>query len=209
MAGGDTVTGWFETTDSTDEEIMAATYRALCAHGYAGTTISRIGEEFEKSQSLLYYHYDDKDDLLADFLAYLLDRLEADLQDTEMTEPRQRLTALFEKLAPSDPDEAQRQFFQALLEMRAQTPHNPAYRDQFERSDALIVAELTETIEAGIEQGTFVEVDADRTAAFLYSTLYGTLDRCVTLGEWELFDQTRRELDRYIETTLLADVAED
>jgi len=199
------MTEWFETTASTEAAIMAATYRALCAHGYAGTTISRIGEEFEKSQSLLYYHYDDKDDLLSDFLGYLLDRLEAELRNPDVTESRQRFTSLRGKLAPREPDKERRQFFQALLEMRAQTPHKPAYREQFERSDAIIVAELTETIEAGIEQGTFADVDAEETAEFVYSTLYGTLERCVTLDEWKLLDRTHRELERYVETRLLVD----
>ncbi|CCQ34690.1 TetR family transcriptional regulator protein [Halorhabdus tiamatea SARL4B] len=197
------MTEWFETTETTEEAIMAATYRALRAHGYAGTTISRIGEEFEKSQSLLYYHYDDKDDLLADFLSYLLDRLEADLRATTVTEPRERLEALLDKLAPVDPDVERRQFFQALLEMRAQTPHQPVYREQFERSDALIVDDITATIEAGIEEGVFETVAAEQTAEYIYSTLYGALDRCVTLGQWDSLAQTRRELDRYIETRLL------
>ena len=199
------MTAWFETSETTEEAIMAATYRALCDHGYAGTTISRIGEEFEKSQSLLYYHYDDKDDLLSDFLAYLLDRLETELAGTAGKDPRRRLESLFEKLAPRDPDRERRQFFQALLEMRAQAPHEPAYRDQFERSDALIVSELTETIEDGIETGVFADVDPERTAEFVYSTLSGTLDRCVTLGRWDPIDRTRRELDRYVETHLLWD----
>jgi len=197
------MTEWFDSVESTDEAIMAATYRALCTHGYAGTTISRIGEEFEKSQSLLYYHYDDKDDLLADFLTYLLDRLEAELSDCQATAPRECLTSLLEKLAPRDPGEERRQFFQALLEMRAQTAHKPAYRDQFERSDAVIVVEFTETIEAGIEQGVFADVDAERAAEFIYSTLYGALDRSVTLNQWDPLDRTRQELDRYLESHLL------
>ncbi|MFW5974404.1 MAG: TetR/AcrR family transcriptional regulator [Natrialbaceae archaeon] len=196
---------WFETVDSTEEAIMAATYRALCTHGYAGTTISRIGEEFEKSQSLLYYHYDDKDDLLADFLRYLLDGLEAELPEATAGDPRRRLDSLFEMLAPRDPAPARRQFFQALIEMRAQAPHEPAYREQFERSDALIVAALTTAIAEGIDAGVFAQVDPESTAEYIYATLSGTLDRCVTLDRWEPLEVTRRELDRYVETRLLRD----
>jgi AcrR family transcriptional regulator len=57
----------------TREAIMQATYRALRAHGYARLTIQRIGDEFPKSKSLLYHHYDGKDDLLLEFLSYMLD----------------------------------------------------------------------------------------------------------------------------------------
>lgn len=193
-----------ESAPSTEDAIMAATYRALCEHGYAGTTISRIAAEFPKSKSLLYYHYEDKDDLLTDFLAHLLDRLESDLQGKPPQDPPERLDALLEKLAPRDPSDEQVRFFQALLEMRAQTFHEPAYREQFRRTDDLIVAELTETIEEGIEDGTFADVDAERTAAFVLSVLYGALDRSIPLDEPAYVARSRDELDRYVETVLLA-----
>lgn len=190
---------------STQDAIMAATYRALCEHGYAGTSISRIADEFEKSKSLLYYHYEDKDDLLADFLEHLLDRLATDLREDAPTEPRERLFALIEKLAPADVDDDHMPFFRALLEMRAQVPHQEAYREQFERTDALILSELTETIEAGIESGEFATVDPDRTAEFVLATLYGALERGVPTGDQAAIKTTREELDRYLEARLLAD----
>ena len=58
----------------TDEEIMQATYRALSEHGYANLTIKRIAAEYGKSTAAIHYHYDTKDDLLAAFLDFLLDR---------------------------------------------------------------------------------------------------------------------------------------
>lgn len=194
-----------ESDGSTRDAIMAATYRALCAHGYAGTSISRIAEEFEKSKSLLYYHYEDKDELLADFLAYLLDRLAADLRGDRPEEPVERLFGLIEKLAPTDVADEQLRFFRALLEMRAQIPHQNAYREQFERTDELILTELTETIEAGIESGDFATVDPDRTAEYVLATLYGGLERGVPTGDRDAIRTTREELDRYLEERLLDD----
>ena len=195
-----------EETDSegsTEAAIMAATFRALCTHGYAGTSISKIAEEFPKSKSLLYYHYEDKDDLLTDFLAHLLDQLEADLTESTREDPHDHLMALLDKLAPRELSDDHVQFFQALLEMRAQTPHSAAFREQFRRTDDLIVAELTETIQAGIDDGVYREVDAEGTAEFILVSLYGMLDRAIPLDDPDRIARSRDELDRYIEATLL------
>lgn len=192
-----------ESATSTRDAIMAATYRALCEHGYAGTSISRIADEFDKSKSLLYYHYEDKDELLADFLGYLLDRLEADLREDLPEKPRERLFGLIEKLAPASVDDEHLQFFRALLEMRAQVPHQSAYREQFERTDELIRAELTDTIKAGIENGDFAPVDPARTAEFVLATLYGVLERGVPTGDSESIQTAREELEAYLEVRLL------
>jgi AcrR family transcriptional regulator len=187
---------------ATDEAIMAATYRALCAHGYAGTSISRIAEEFPKSKSLLYYHYEDKDELLADFLEFLLDQLEADLQADRPDGPESRFDDLLDKLVPTGMDEDHLQFFQALIEMRAQAPHSETFRQQFERTDDVIVGELTETIEAGIEQGVFRNVDAAQTAEFIHATVYGMLVRSVPIDDEAVLEATRTELDSYVDRHL-------
>jgi len=53
---------------------MEATYRALCAHGYADLTTQDIADESETSKASLHYHYDTKEELLLSFLDYLYDR---------------------------------------------------------------------------------------------------------------------------------------
>lgn len=80
-----------EVSGDTREAIVRATYRALCANGYADTTISAIAAEFEKSKSLLYYHYDGKDDLLEEFLRFVLDQLESELAATDATDAEAQL----------------------------------------------------------------------------------------------------------------------
>ncbi|GAA0475047.1 hypothetical protein GCM10008985_34420 [Halococcus dombrowskii] len=59
------------TTDETIEEIMDATYRALCKHGYAALRMQDIADETTKSKAALHYHYDSKHDLLLSFLDYI------------------------------------------------------------------------------------------------------------------------------------------
>ncbi|VTT87832.1 Transcriptional regulator, TetR family [Halorubrum sp. DM2] len=71
----------FAEPSDTRQAILGAAFRALCEHGYANVTIQRIGDEFDKSPSLVYHHYDGKDELLIDLLEYLLDQFEASIAD--------------------------------------------------------------------------------------------------------------------------------
>jgi len=124
----------------TREEILGAAFHALCQHGYADLTIQRIGEAFEKSPTLVYHHYDGKDELLLDLLEFLLDDFEETVSAGSFDmSPRRRIIAYV--LAMSDPgtvdheDAPDTRFLRAVVELRAQAAHDEAYRDHFDRSD--------------------------------------------------------------------------
>jgi AcrR family transcriptional regulator len=198
MSGADT-----ESEDlDTEDLIMRATYRALCEHGYPATSISKIADEFEKSKALLYHHYDDKEDLLAHFLTYLLDQYETELEQNLPTEPQPRLKAIVEQALPDPGDSEEFQFRRALLELRSQAPYHETYHDQFVHSDELILRELRETIEAGIEADEFRDVNPAETAQFLYTLMYGALERDVTLGEEAVIELTREQINTYIDENI-------
>jgi len=74
-------------TDETIDDIMEATYRALCTHGYADLTMQDIAAESTKSKGTLHYHFEGKQDLLESFLAFLLNRFE---ERTETIPARRR-----------------------------------------------------------------------------------------------------------------------
>jgi AcrR family transcriptional regulator len=194
-----------EAAADTEEAIMEAMYSALCKHGYAGTTISAIADEFEKSKSLLYYHYEDKEALLNDFLRFMLGEIETSLDDADAETPRERLYAIIDLLLPPDLTEEEIQFRRALLETRANAPHSSTYHDQFEHSDEVILTRMTESIEYGIEAGDFEPVDPEETAEFIYATIYGGLERGVTLDDDEVLERTRAALENYLDSTLFRD----
>ncbi|MFT4884148.1 MAG: AcrR family transcriptional regulator, partial [Natronomonas sp.] len=116
--------------EETRERIMEATYRALCEHGYASLTMQDIADECDCSKSLLHYHFDTKEDLLVALLAYLLERFEERIATDG--DPRDRLVDLIDAFLFGDERsrEEHRAFHTALLELRAQAPHNDAFRDQ-------------------------------------------------------------------------------
>lgn len=192
-----------EAADSTEEAIMRATYRALIEHGYPETSISKIADEFDKSRSLLYYHYDDKECLLEDFLRFLLDRFETELADIAEADPADHLVAILDRLLPPEMDDDAFAFRRALLELRSQAPYHDAYREQFERSDDLLVSELVTVIERGIEAGEFRAVNSERVAEFIYSTAHGAIERGVTLEDPAVVRRNREAIDEYVQTQLL------
>jgi len=188
----------FEDPTDTHDQILEATFHALCEHGYSNLTLERIGAEFEKSTSLVYHHYDGKDDLLYDLLEYLLDRYEAEVPLSE-DDPETQIRELIETAFGG---EFQDGFGQALVELRAQATHDPEFRRLFERTDAFVIEHLARLIRAGVEAGTFADVDADRTAALIYVSVVGvhTVDNTSTSA---VSADAIDELEALFETHLL------
>ena len=154
----------FAEPSDTRQAILGAAFRALCEHGYANVTIQRIGDEFDKSPSLVYHHYDGKDDLLIDLLGFLLDAFEASVADGPVTEPpgedaaaagedapemapeeafdrsaREQLdgylTAAVDPASLDDAYAPDERFVTVMTELRSQAASDEAYRDHFDRSD--------------------------------------------------------------------------
>ncbi len=199
----------FEDPESTREEILAAAYRALCTHGYAELTMERIGEEFEKSVSLVYHHYDGKDDLLLACLEFMLENYRTDAGCDPPSDPREAMERFCDRLLLVDaPSEAQ-QFVRALVELRGQAPHNPDYREYFTRSDRFLQERIETIIEAGIEQGVFHEVDPERAAGMLHTVFAGAFFRYATAEDTEWLDDVREEIRAYNRRTLYVPSVED
>lgn len=194
----------FDAPEGTREEIMLATYVALCEHGYAGLTIDRIGEAFPKSKSLVYHHYDGKDDLLLDFLEFMLERFEETMPFEEADSPDQHLEAVLDHVLGAPLSTDRTEFARAIVELRAQAAHDEAYREHFTRHDRFFVERLESIIESGIESGVFVDVDPHAVASFLVTTFVGSMTQRVT-GTDDSAGLTRSEIDAYLQANVLAE----
>jgi AcrR family transcriptional regulator len=189
----------------TREEIMEATYRALCEHGYAALTMQDIADEFDRSKSSLHYHYDTKGELLVAFIDHILADFEERVEESEGAPPDERLAAFVDWFV-FGPDEADRERFHvALLELRAQGPFNEAYREQLRRSDDLLVDTVAEILEDGIETGVFAETDPEATATLLVAALDGARTRQITLEDPTYTDRVRETLVDRVIAPLLRD----
>lgn len=188
-------------SDDAAEEIMCATYRALSHHGYADLTMQDIADESAKSKAALHYHYDSKHDLLCAFLEYLYDRFVALTSDIDGDDAHERLLALV-GVVLANPEDDREEFETALLEIRAQAPYDPEFRDRLTKFDDYLVEKLTTILESGIENGTFREaVNPADTARFIVTVLTGATTKRVTADRPA--DCTQRMLADYVETNLL------
>jgi AcrR family transcriptional regulator len=185
----------------TRTEIMRATYVALTKYGYADLTIQRIADEFDKSKSLLYHHYDGKEALLLDFMGFLTDRLEAEIDATSDAPPRQRFDEFFDRLLPVSAAEKRCEFDRVYTELRAAASHDVAFREKFTETDHALRDRLADILRDGMRSGDFREGDPVRIAEFLLATTLGALmGRATSDDRWE--EHIRAELDAHVEPRL-------
>lgn len=187
--------------EDTREAIMKATYQALCEHGYAGLTISRIAEDFEKSKSLLYHHYDSKDELLLDFLSFMLGEFQREVPGSEADSPSDRLDAVLEE---SLTHEGGLEFLRAMTELRAQAAHDERFREHFMEHDRVFRASIVGILEAGIEAGDFRDVDVEQVADFVFAAISGGMNQRAT-AEPGAKTASLAELRWYVENRLRSD----
>lgn len=181
---------------------MEATYDALAAHGYADLTIQAIADEFPKSKSLLYYHYDDKDAILRDFLAYLIDEFHAAFEaDVADDDPRAALEELLSQLLPREFDAEERAFRTAIFELQARAAHDEEYAARFADLYAAIESVLVTVVEDGIDAGEFQEVDPDATARLLLAITSGGLTWTLTTDQ-AVGPAVHEAIDAYLERDL-------
>ncbi|QFU82340.1 TetR/AcrR family transcriptional regulator [Natronorubrum aibiense] len=190
----------FVDPETTQDEILIATYRALSKYGYAELTISKIGDEFDKSPSLIYHHYEDKEALIFDCLEFMLEHFEASLVETTIEDPNEALINFLEVgmcLGPDEPD----QLIRTLTQLRARASHNDFY-EHFSRSDRVFQDHLEMIISEGIEEGKFQDCDPEQVATMLFTTLTGILYRRTTSDIEGGIAPLRTELTHYLESRL-------
>jgi AcrR family transcriptional regulator len=190
----------------TRDEIMSATYRALCTHGYAELTMQDIADETELSKAALHYHFDSKQELLESFLDFLYDGFTERVGDPAGETAPDRLQALVDSILdpPVEDDDERVAFKTAMLELKAQAPYDEGIRDRLQRFDEFLHGQFETALASGVEAGTIrADVDPDDAARFLVTALDGAGTKQVAVGRDP--DCTRRMLTAYIEGTLLAD----
>jgi len=173
-------------------EIIEATGRALCEHGYADLTMQRIADESSVTSAAIHYHFETKEELLNAFLDDLLDRFESRLA-CEARDPRDRLNdfleAVFEDSSSNHDD-----FPVALMELKAQAPYHDLFRDRFVELDNVVRNVVETATRDGIEDGHFDDADPDEVARLVATMINGAHVRSVALDERT--DRTRETIEQ-------------
>jgi len=160
------------------EEIMNATYAALCRHGYADLSIQNIADESDKGKSLIYYHYDDKEDLMKAFMDHLKKDIRVRQDKVRGKDPLDRLDFMLDMYLGIEDDDMW-EFQKAIQEFRAQAQHNPDFRDKFREIDLMVkkdVVELMREAEA---------CNPEMAAEMFLSLIEGSITRKVSTDDRE------------------------
>ncbi|WP_460921999.1 TetR/AcrR family transcriptional regulator [Salinarchaeum chitinilyticum] len=183
--------------DDPAEDIMGATFRALCEHGYADLTMRDIAEESDRSKAALHYHYDDKEGLLVAFLEHLYDsfddrlgeyRLDAAREDDAEAartvdadvDPDEQLRAFIDAALHPPADGDAREFRTALMEIKAQVPYQDAFQEQIRQFDEFVTTTVSALVAAGQAEGIYRDsVDPDHVGQFVLTVFDGAGTRHV------------------------------
>jgi AcrR family transcriptional regulator len=153
------------------ERILAAAVRRIALEGIDAVAIARIAMDAGVSTSLVHYHFDSRESLLAEALDYSYARagavrLDADLAGTTHAE---RLAAMVDQCLPTTPELHADWILWIELWLRA--VRHPELRRVAEELYARLHAWFADEITAGIADGEFARCDpqevADRTLALL------------------------------------------
>jgi AcrR family transcriptional regulator len=192
------------------EGLMEATYRALTEYGYAGLTTKKIADEWGKSQPLVHYYYETKEELIVAFLWHLR-RSEREWREERLGgDPVDDLVTLVETVVRDIPyDEEHAAFHGTVVELYGEARHRPAYREQLRAFEAEWREALARILADGVETGVFRDVDPERMAAFLQSLLTGTILQKVALGAEGVDDAVYGVFESVVLPALLAGEAEE
>lgn len=176
-----------ETTTANDgkEPFLEATYRALCARGFAEVTMQDIADETDRSKAALHYHFDGKADLFEQFLEHLYAEFEEMTADPPGESPAERLVGLIRAVLSTDGDGGGDAggFTTAFLEIKAQAPYREAFRERLTWFDDRARERVRTLVAEGVEAGEFPEgTDPDAVASFVTTYMHGTWTRSVAAG---------------------------
>lgn len=166
----------------TKTELLAATQTVLQEHGYHGLTTARVAEQAGFSQSLVHHYYETKRDLVVAFLSYYREQVAMALDRLRPRPPRERLVAVLSLFAGNAVDDEARSFYLAMCELQAYAGRYDAYQDALAAYNQLLFEFVVETIEDGIEDGTFRECTPESTARLLLTAVDGALFQETSVG---------------------------
>ncbi|QPV61753.1 TetR/AcrR family transcriptional regulator [Halosimplex litoreum] len=189
----------------THREIMGATYHALCKHGYAHLTMQDIADEFDKSRSLLHYHYDTKEELMLAFVDNTVGWVGARLAESDTEDPLGRLEEYVDGFVIESGEEDRETFALALLELRVQAVHNEQFREKLATHYQTNVDTVAEIIADGIEAGVFRPVEPESVGETIYTALVGARMYQVTLGAGHASRRMRDQIAEFVVENLLVD----
>lgn len=161
--------------DDSKKDIMEATYKALSDHGYSGISIKKIADEAGIGKSAIYYHFEDKEELMLEFLDHMIENT---CRKPEQKDPEKGLDKLIDRALGIE-NEEEWELQKAFLELKAQAPRNEKFQKKFRKADEHSLKITKEIMkELGFQK-------PEEMASILNSCIEGAVIRKVATGDRE------------------------
>lgn len=189
--------------DDADGELMIVTGRALAKYGIAELTTQRIADEWGKSQSLVHYYYETKEDLVVAYVGWLRDQTVENYARQADQPPLDRIEwFLFRHFTgPHDPEEPA--FSTGLVQLQAAAPYDDRLRAALAELDEAAIDFLRTAVQDGIDSGDFRAVEIDQVVDHLLAWLSGAIQRSVTLRDTTDIEALKSGMEAYLDSVLL------
>lgn len=183
-------------TADTKDRLLQATDEALRKHGYADLSMATIADEFDGSQSLIHYHFDSREGLLAAYVAWKRDQYRAFFAELP-DDPEERLEALLTAIVREFDEWASTEGGQAMMDLYAECRDSETVAEELRQLDGMLRDAFREAVADGVEAGVYRDVDPDAVARLLLAATDGTAARW-SVGEPEEGDPIADAVETYV-----------
>lgn len=159
------------TVEERRAEILETTCQVVVERGFAATRVADVANKLGISTGLIHYHFDSKDQLIAEAFQWAaeadLTRLEAEV--AKEIEPLAKLDLIFQLYTPEEAEPG----WMMWIDGWGEALRSPALKAISQDLDLRWKTVLQEIVEAGVAQGRFHCVDPSATAWRLAALLDG------------------------------------
>ena len=153
-------------------EILETTCEVVIERGFAGTRIADVAKRLEVSSSLIHYHFDSKEQLLAEAFAHYANKDVAEMEAEIENAPSAlvKLERVIQNYVPEGSDDVE---WMLWIDGWGEALRNPMMKKISQQLDEQSTALLARIIRIGVESGEFTCPDPDGAAMRLTALVDG------------------------------------
>lgn len=147
-----------QTVETRRAEILEATCAVVIERGFAGTRISDVATQLDVSTSLIHYHFDSKEHLLAEAFAHFA-RKDLEQLGEQLAEAPTAIAQLDRWLLDSIPEGSENLEWMLWIDAWGEALRNPLMRRISQELDIESTRVLEHLVQFGVDRGEFRCVD--------------------------------------------------
>ena len=153
-------------------EILETTCEVVIERGFAGTRIADVAKRLEVSSSLIHYHFDSKEQLLAEAFAHYANKDVAEMEGEIENAPTAlgKLERVIQNYVPEGSDDVE---WMLWIDGWGEALRNPMMKKISQQLDEQSTELLARIIRIGVESGEFTCPDPDASAMRLTALVDG------------------------------------